>query len=130
MFQIQAGVLQGDTSAPFLFVLVVDYAMWQAINGHEEQLGLEITPRKSRQHPAIKVTDMLFGDDVALLSEEIDQAQKVLSKVQTEAERVGLHISAKKTEFMAYKQPDDITIQKTSRKLLKEVQNFKYLDGI
>ena len=111
-------------------MLVVDYAMWQAINGHEEQLGLEITPQKSRQHPAIKVTDMLFDDNVALLSEEIDQAQKVLSKVQTEAERVGLHINAKKTEFMAYKQPDDITIQTTSGKLLKEVQNFKYLDGI
>ena len=73
---------------------------------------------------------MLFADDVALLSEEIDQAQKVLSKVQTEAERVGLHINTKKTEFMAYKQPDDITIQTTSGKLLKEVQNFKYLDGI
>ena len=85
MFQIQAGVFQGDTLAPFLFVLVVDYAMRQAINGHEEQLCLEKTPRKSRQHPVIKVTDMLFADDVALLSEEIDQAQKVLSKVQIEA---------------------------------------------
>ena len=104
--------------------------MWQAINGHEEQLYLEKTPRKSRQHPAIKVTDMLFADDVALLSEEIDQAQKVLSKLQTKAERVGLYINAKKTEFMAYKQPDDITIQTTSGELLKEVQNFKYLDGI
>ena len=32
LFQIQAGVLQGDTLAPFLFVLIVDYAMRQAID--------------------------------------------------------------------------------------------------
>ena len=73
MFQIQAGLLQGETLAAFLFVLTVDYTMTQAI----EQLGFKITPRKSQQHPAIKVTDMLFADDVALLSEEIDQAQKL-----------------------------------------------------
>ena len=47
LLQIQAGVLQGDTLAPFPFVLVVDYAMWQAIDRHVEQLGFEITPRKS-----------------------------------------------------------------------------------
>ena len=35
-FQIQAGVLQGDTLAPFFFVLIVDYAMRQAIDGHVE----------------------------------------------------------------------------------------------
>ena len=127
LFQIQDGVLQGRHLSPFLFVLVVDYAMRQAIDGHEEQLGLEITPQKNRRQPAIKVTDMLFADDVTLLSEEIDQAQKLLSKVRSEAAKIGLHINAKKTEFMAYKQPDDITIQTTSGELLKEVQNFKYL---
>ena len=63
---------------------------------------------------------MLFAGDVALLSEEVDQTQKLLSKVQTEAAKIGLQV-------MAYKQPDDITIQRTSGELLKEVQNFKYL---
>ena len=33
LFQIQVGVLQGDTLVPFVFVLVVDYAMKQAIHG-------------------------------------------------------------------------------------------------
>ena len=35
----------------------------------------------------------------------------------------------KKTEFLAYKQPDDITIKTKSGELLKKVQNFKYLGG-
>ena len=97
MFQIQAGILQGDTLAPFFFVLVVDYAMSQTIDGHGEQLGLKITPQKSRRHSNIKVADMFFADNVAFLSEEIGQAKKLLSKVQTESAKTGPHISAKKT---------------------------------
>ena len=119
-----------DTLVPFLFVLVVDYTTRQVIDGHGEQLGFKITPRKSRRHPVIKVTDMLFADDVPLFSWEIDQAQKHLSNVQTEAVKIGLHINVKKTEFMAYNQPGDITIQTTSGELLKKVQNFKYLGGL
>ena len=44
-FKSKLAVLQGDTLAPFLFVLAVDYAMRQAIDGHEEQLGLKRTTR-------------------------------------------------------------------------------------
>ena len=108
LFQIKAGILQEDTLAPFLFVN--HYSMRQAIDERVEQLCFEITPQKSRRHPAIKAKDILFDDDVALLSEEFDWAQKLLSKVQTEAAKIVLHINAKKTEFMAYNQPDDITI--------------------
>ena len=32
-FKISAGVMQGDTLAPFLFVIVLDYALRKAING-------------------------------------------------------------------------------------------------
>ena len=55
--------------------------------------------------------------------------KKLLSKVQTEAAKIGLHIYAKKTEFMAYKKPDNIIINLTSGELLKKVQNIKYLGG-
>ena len=103
--------------------------MRQAIDGHVEQLGFEITPQKSQQHPAIKVADMLFADDVTFLSEETDQAPKLLSKIQTETAKIGLFLNAKKTEFMAYKQPNDIAIKTKSGELLKKVQNFKYLGG-
>ena len=35
-FDIIAGVLQGDTLAPYLFVIVLDYAMRQATEGKKE----------------------------------------------------------------------------------------------
>ena len=51
MFDITTGVLQGDTLAPFLFIIVLDYAMRKAMAGKEEELGFTITPRRSRSHP-------------------------------------------------------------------------------
>ena len=44
-FEITAGVLQGDTLAPFLFVIVLDYALRKAIGGKEEELGFTLKPR-------------------------------------------------------------------------------------
>ena len=38
-FDIQAGVLQGDTLASFLFITVLDYVLRKAMHGHEERLG-------------------------------------------------------------------------------------------
>ena len=39
LFEITAGVLQGDTLAPFLFIIVLDYALRKATDGKEEELG-------------------------------------------------------------------------------------------
>ena len=52
---------------------------------------------------------MLFADDVKLLSEEIHLSQKLLSKVQNEAAKIGLHINAKKRESMARHTTDNGT---------------------
>ena len=38
-FSILAGVLQGDTLSPYLFVIVIDYIMKKAQTGTEEKLG-------------------------------------------------------------------------------------------
>ena len=36
------GVLQGDTLAPYLFIIVLDYVMRQATEGKEEDLCLTL----------------------------------------------------------------------------------------
>ena len=74
LFNIVAGVIQGDTLAPYLFAIVLDYAMRRAIEGKETELGFELERRRSRRHPAVAICDLDFADDIALLSEEIDQA--------------------------------------------------------
>ena len=64
-FKILAGVLQGDTLAPYLFIIVVDYIMRTAMGNLEEPVGSTVRPRQSRRHPAEKLADVVFVDDVA-----------------------------------------------------------------
>jgi len=56
--------------APFLFIIVLDYALRKAIDGREEELGLQTKQRRSRRCPATCITDLDFADDIALISEE------------------------------------------------------------
>ena len=101
-FDITAGVLQGDTLAPFLFIIVLDYAQRKAMDGKEDELGFTITPRRSRRHPKEVLADLDFADDIALLSDEIEQAQELLLRVENECKKVGLGLNAKKTKCLAY----------------------------
>ena len=48
-FDILAGVLQGDTLAPYLLIIVLNYCLRSAIEGKEERLGFTISPRRSRK---------------------------------------------------------------------------------
>ena len=75
MFKILAGVMQGDTLAPFLFVIVLDYALSKAIIGKEEELGLTLRPRRSRRIPAESICDLDFADDIVLVSNTVAQAE-------------------------------------------------------
>ena len=76
VFEIMMGVLQGDTLAPFLFVIVLDYALRKAINGREEELGFTMIPRRSRRVKAKMQTDLDFADDIALISDHIEEAKE------------------------------------------------------
>ena len=127
MFEITAGVLQGDTLAPFLFIIVLDYAMRQAISGKEEELGFTLHPRKSRRHPKVVLTDLDFADDIALLSDEIEQAQELLSRVESECKKVGLCINAKKTKALAINITDPPSLHTKDGTALEWVSDFKYL---
>ena len=126
-FQIKAGVLQGDTLAPYLFAIVLDHVLRKTFLGRESELGFKLQRQRSRRNPAVIVTDLDFADDLALLSEEIEQAQEVLHRLETEAEKVGLYCNAKKTEVQTFNQEKPVTIKAKNGETLKEVKNFKYL---
>ena len=59
-FEILAGVLQGDTQAPYLFLIVLDYTMRQAV-GNESNLEFTLDRSQSRRHPAKVIYDADFG---------------------------------------------------------------------
>ena len=100
-FAFHAGVLQGDTLAPFLLIIPLDYAMRSAIEGYED-LGFTLTERRSRRSAAVMITDTDFADDIALISNNLDKVQSLLEGVETDAPEVARHINTGKTEYMAY----------------------------
>ena len=122
-FKIQAGVLQGDTLAPLLFILALDYAMRKATINPQET-GFTLNNRRSRRHPATTITDADFVDDIALLSDTIEKAQLLLLRVELAAESIGLHVNEKKTEYITYNQDESEIITLTGKHL---VEDFKYL---
>ena len=89
-FDITAGVMQGDTLAPFLFIIVLNYALRGTLNGYEEQVGFTISPRRLKRQSAVTLTDLDFADDIALLSDKIEQAQAYCQEFRGSAKSLAL----------------------------------------
>ena len=90
-FPILAGVLQGDTLAPFLFIVVLDYVMRHALKDIHLSTGVILEERKSRRHPELRLHDLDFADDIALLSSSIQSAETLLHHIEEASNCVGLH---------------------------------------
>ena len=65
-FDIVAGVLQGDTLAPYLFIICLDYVLRTSIDKIREN-GFELTKKRSRRYPAKTITDADYADDIAIM---------------------------------------------------------------
>ena len=61
IFSILTGVLQGDTLAPYLFVLLLDN-LREAIDGREEGLGFYLFKRQSKRIGQEVMTDLSFAE--------------------------------------------------------------------
>ena len=88
--------------------------------------GFMLTPRRSSRNPEKVITDLVFADDIALTSGNVDRAQRLLSRVENEGNRVGLLLSEKKTKVMTCNVAPD-PILTNGGIALEEVEDFKYL---
>ena len=73
-FDIVAGVLQGDTLAPYLFIICLDYVLRTSIDKIREN-GFELTKKRSKRYPAKTITDADYADDLALLANTPNPAE-------------------------------------------------------
>ena len=121
---IVAGVLQGDTLAPYLFIICLDHVLRTSIDKIKEN-GFELTKKRSRRYPATTITDADYADDIAILANTPDPAETLLHSLEQAAASIGLYINAHKTEYMCYNQTGYIsTLVGTPLKL---VDKFTYL---
>ena len=126
-FQTAAGILQGDTLAPFLFVIVVDYILRQSIDTDKSK-GIDIMPNKTNREKNKYLTDLDYADDIALTATLLQDAQDLLSSLEDTSAKVGLFLNAKKTEYMCVNGDDNpALILARDGTQLKEVSDFKYL---
>ena len=108
-FDIVAGVIQGDTLAPYLFIICLDYVLRTSIDKIWEN-GFDLTKKRSRRYPAKTITDADYTDDIAILANTPNQAETQLHSLKRVATGIDLHVNALKTEYMCFNQAGDISI--------------------
>ena len=123
-FDIVAGVLQGDTLAPYLCIICLDYVLRTSIDKIREN-GFELTKKRSRRYPAKSIADGDYADDIAILANTPNQAERILHSLERAAAGIRLYVNAHKTEYMCYNQTGDITTLDGAS--LKLVDKFTYL---
>ena len=123
-FHIVAGVLQGNTLAPYLFIICLDYMVRTSIDKMKDNC-FKLTKERSRRYPAQRIMDADYADDIALLANTPAQAKTLLHSLERAAAGIGLHVNAHKMKFMSFNQRGDISTQNGSS--LKLVGKFTYL---
>ena len=123
-FDIVAGVLLGDTLAPYLFIICRDYVLRMSIDKMEDN-SFKLTKERSRRYPAQTITDADCADDIALQTNTPAQAETLLQSLERAAAGIGLHVNADKTEYMCFNQRGDISTHNASS--LKLVGKFNSL---
>ena len=76
-FNIIAGVLQGDTLAPYLFIICLDYMLRTFIDKIKEN-NFKLTKERSKKYPTKTITDANNVDDITLLANAPAQAKTLL----------------------------------------------------
>ena len=123
-FDILAGVLQGDTLAPFLFIICLDYVLRTSIDESKE-LGFTLQKARGRRYPAEIITDADYADDLALFADTIEEATQLLHILEKASGDVGLYVNAKKTEFMSFNLEG--SMKTLGGDTVKQVLDFIYL---
>ena len=123
---IVAGVLQGDTLAPYLFIICLDYVLRTSIDKIKEN-AFELTKKRSRRYTAKTITDANYADGIAILANAPAQAETLLHSLERGAAGICLHVNAHKTEYTCYNQTGDISTLNGSS--LKLVDKFTYLES-
>ena len=126
-FPILAGILQGDTLAPFLFIIVVDYVMRVSVDKNQTR-GFQLERRRGPRNPSIFLTDTDFADDIALISSCTSDAEFLLNSLESAANCIGLYLNESKTEYFTINEHEPINpVKTTSGFTLKKVDDYKYL---
>ena len=123
-FDIIAGILQGETLAPYLFTICLDFVLRTSIDKIKEN-GFEPTKKRNRRYPAKTITDADYADNIAILAIAPAQAETLLHGLEPAAAGISLHVNVHKTEYICFNQTGNIsTLGGSSLKLIDKFTNL------
>ena len=122
-FDIVAGLLQGDTLAPYLFIVCLDYVLQLSIDLIKEN-GFTLVKERSRRYPAQTIMDVDYTDAITILANTPAHAESLLYSLEWAESGIGFYVNAGKSSYMCFNLRSDIcTINGSSLKL---VDKFTY----
>ena len=123
-FKTTSGVLQGDTLSPYLFIVLLDYALKKIL---QDDVGLVVCKRNGRRHPAIYIGVLAYADDICLLAESIDDVECSLHRLETSAAVIGQTINHNKTKAMHLGQASVRHVRFANGDPVESCDKFEYL---
>ena len=77
-FYVTSGVLQGDTLAPFLFVIALNSVI-SRVRQTIPQMGIRLLEPLSSREPEIKLVELSYADDIAITAGSFEEVQTLLT---------------------------------------------------
>ena len=99
-FKTTSYFLQGDTLSPYLFIVLLDYALKKIL---KDDVGFVVRKRNDSPHPAIYIGVIAYTDDICLLAESNDLVVCSLHRLETSATEIGLTINHNKAKGDAHR---------------------------
>ena len=122
---IAAGVQQGNTLSPLLFIISLDYILRTSIDLMKEYCLYTKKKRvECRRYPGKTITDADYADNIALFANTPSKDEFLQHSLEHAAGAIGLHVHADKTEHICFNLGDIFTL---NGGLLKLMDNFTYL---
>ena len=129
---VDRGVLQGDTLAPYLFIMVMDRVLKRA--RIDPAWGYHVRGRRSsRDATVITVTELAFADDITLVANTFAHAARMLHAIAASGREAGLEINVEKTKVLVL---GDLAVAHPTETLsldgvpIERVENFLYLGSL
>ena len=98
-----ATVMQGDTLAPYLFIICRDYILQTSIDIMKENV-FSLENRQEVGNTLHKLLDADYADDITLPAFKPTQAKSQLHSLEQAANGIGLRENADKTEYVCFNQ--------------------------
>ena len=141
-FSCGRGSRQGSIEAPGLFCIIYEFLIRAAEIENDPECGLYFEsemkqggmkfPQEWAENENLRVVDLLFADDWAILCRSKEAANRLLVKINTVCEQLGILISAEKTKLMPLALPKGKVVSDTElvycgNEVVEQVETFSYL---